>query len=136
MGWILSTVLLPCLALLSACGSNPGRGYERDPLDRYDHYAGPSIDRFEYRGRLDGWRSVGENRLVVWTSADDAYLLTVEPECRGLATTNRIDLSSSSHNVNRGSDSVVVNRERCRITDIHHVNYAKMKHDSREMHDD
>ncbi|HZF15979.1 MAG TPA: DUF6491 family protein [Steroidobacteraceae bacterium] len=126
-----STLSLLCLAgLLAACSSAPERTYVRDPLDRYDRYAGPPIDRFAYRGSLDGWRAVDRDRVVVWTTPDDAYLLTVERDCQDLTQVSRLRLTSSREDFDRTYDYMVIGGDRCRITDIRHVDYAEMRHDA------
>jgi hypothetical protein len=123
---------LPLICVVGACSSSPERTYQRDPLDRYDHYAGPSIDSFAYRGSLDGWRVVDSDRVVVWTTHDDAYLLTAERDCTDFAKASNLKLSSSHDSVSRGYDYIIARDKRCRITDIHHVDYATMRRDAGE----
>src|SRR6202008_2744841 len=105
----LRTAGILCLAtLLGACSTTPERTYERDPLDRYDRYAGPPIDRFAYRGTLDGWRAVDRDRVIVWTTPDDAYLLTVDSDCHDLTKVNRLRLTSSCGDFDRTYDYMVI----------------------------
>jgi len=125
------TVGIICLAaLLGACSMTPERTYERDPLDRYDHYAGPPIERFAYRGTLDGWRAVDRDRVIVWTTRDDAYLLTVDSDCHDLTRVSRLRLTSSRDSFDREYDYMVIAGDRCRIRDIRHVDYGEMRHDA------
>jgi len=119
-----------CATLLGACSTTATRSYERDPLDRYDRYAGPPIDHFAYRGTLDGWRAVDRDRVIVWTTPDDAYLLTVDSDCHDLTKVNRLRLTSSHDNFERAYDYMVIGVDRCGIRDIRHVDYAAMKHDA------
>jgi hypothetical protein len=124
---------IACIAaLLGACSTTPARTYERDPLDRYDRYAGPPIDHFAYRGTLDGWRAVDRDRVIVWTTPDDAYLLTVDRDCHDLTTVDRLRLTASRENFDRAYDYIVIGADRCRIRDIRHVDYAAMRQDAGE----
>jgi hypothetical protein len=100
-------------------------------LDRYLAYAGAPIDRFTYLGRFDSWRALSQSELVIWTSLNVAYLLTVAQPCIGLQFTSRIGISSTTGSVERGLDSVLVDRQRCQITEIRPVDYRRMSAERR-----
>jgi hypothetical protein len=119
--------LFASIGLLAACASNSQRNTSGD----YARYAGPPIDSFTYMGGISGWNLVDRDHLVVWTGVNDAYLLTVDQPCGDLAFTQRIGLSSTTHSVTRGFDSVILQRDRCRISEIRRVDYAQMKADQR-----
>jgi hypothetical protein len=63
---------------------------------------------------------------------NDAYLLSVRAPCINLQFTQRIGLTSTAGTVNSGLDSVLVDRERCQITEIRPVDYKKMRADLRK----
>jgi len=121
-------ILLAATAALSACAGMPKRENEQATLDRYMDFAGQPVESFSYLGRFDGWRSLGRDKLVVWTGLNDAYLLTVQQPCLDLEFANRIGLTSTTGTVSRGFDAVRVGRhERCTITEIRPVNYKDLR---------
>jgi hypothetical protein len=46
---------------------------------------GNPIDHFTWMGRYDGWKPIGRDDLVVWTTPFDAYLIKVARALRGCA---------------------------------------------------
>lgn len=114
------------VALLAGCAGIPQRSDSRPiPPDRFQAYAGEPIHSFNYFGRFDGWRPLGQQQLAVWTSAGDGYLLTVEPPCLDLEYATAIGFSTQvSHIVTSGLDFVRMNRERCRILEIRPLDYG------------
>ena len=92
--------ILVMAALLAACSGIPRQQRDNAQLERYLRYAGPPVDHITYLGRYDGWESLGQYQLVVWTGINDAYLITVLPPCQDLQFTQRIGLTSTAHTVN------------------------------------
>jgi hypothetical protein len=92
-------------------------------------YAGAPIDSFTYFGRFEGWRSLGDHKVVVWTGVNDAYLLTLEKPCSELEFADRISISTAqAGSVTSGFDTVNIGRhQRCRITEIRPVDYKAVK---------
>jgi len=68
--------------------------------------------------------------LVVWTNLNDAYLPR-EP-CINLQFTNRIGLSSTAGTVSNRLDSVLLDRDRCQISEIRPADYKRMRSDLRK----
>jgi|SRR5829696_10165827 len=121
-------VILAAVAALTACAAMKNRETDVQTLARYMDYAGEPVDSFSYLGRFDGWRSLGRDRVVVWTGVNDAYLLTVQQPCQDLQFAQRIGVTSTGSTVSRGFDSVKVgNNQTCRITEIRPVNYKDLK---------
>jgi hypothetical protein len=121
-------VILAAVAALTACAAMKNRETDEQTLARYMDYAGEPVDSFSYLGRFDGWRSLGRDRVVVWTGVNDAYLLTVQQPCQDLQFAQRIGVTSTGSTVSRGFDSVKVgNNQTCRITEIRPVNYKDLK---------
>jgi hypothetical protein len=114
--------LLPLLAL-TACAAFKNRESDAEQLARYMDYAGESIESFALLGGVDSWQSLGDNRLIVRSGVNKAYLLTVAEPCIDLDFANAISLTSTGSTVSRGFDSVRVGRERCQIIDIRPVDY-------------
>jgi hypothetical protein len=125
--------LYAALALLpAACSGIPQRAKDQQLQQQYLEYAGAPVERFTYLGRYDSWRALGNNQLVVWTDFNDAYLLTVRAPCINLPFAQRIGLSSTAGTVDSGLDSVLVDRDRCQITEIRPVDYKKMRAELRK----
>ena len=116
---------------LAACSGIPQHVKDQEVRERYLAYAGAPIDRFTYLGRFDSWSALSQSDLVVWTNFNTAYLLTVAQPCIGLQFTSRIGVSNTSGTVDRGLDSVLVDRQRCQITEIRPVDYRRMSADRR-----
>lgn len=128
--WIGTALLL----LLAACSTIPQRAKEEATQQQYLQYAGAPIDHFTYLGRYDNWTALNDTRLVVWTNANDAYLLTVREPCINLSFTNHVGLSSTAGTVSNHLDSVIVDRDQCQITEIRPVDYRRMRADARKEH--
>lgn len=125
-------LLVPALALLSACSGIPLNTRETKQAALYQQYAGQPVDGFTYLGRYDSWTSIGQYQLVVWTTPNDAYLITVRPPCTELPFAQHIGLTQTAHTVTQKFDFVLVGRDRCWIQSIQPVNYLQMKRDMRQ----
>jgi hypothetical protein len=130
-------IALLAAALVAGCATTRQREGEISDRDRYWHYAGDEVPSFSSLGRLDGWRPLGRDELVVWTRFDEAYILRVAPTCFELDTAIGIRLESRvSGTISSGFDWVRVGRERCRIVSIHPIDYRLMKQEERELRQD
>jgi len=98
-------------------------------LDRYTPYLQAPVDQFQYWS-LYKWQLVGAEKIVVWTTVKDAYLLTVEQPCAKLQWANGITLSTQqSRFVSRRLDYVNADGDRCRIIQIQPLDYARLLKD-------
>ena len=129
-----STVFVLVFAAVTACSSMKSNETERETTQRFFDHAGDPIESFSYLGRLDRWRTLGRDRLVVWTALDKAYLLTVSGMCPDLESATKIGVTSKSGtDVSRGFDSVLLpNGQRCTISEIRPIDYEAMKKDERD----
>lgn len=129
-----AALFLVVLGALSACSGIARREDERVTAARYREYAGEPIENFSYLGRLDGWRALSRDQLVVWTGLNKAYLLTVAGSGTDLPSATRIGITSKTGNVSRGFDTVLLHRgQRCTIAAIRPIDYARMKQDEAEL---
>lgn len=126
--WLIAAVV----ALLAACAEIPQNAAATRQASLYDQYAGAPVDAFTYLGRYDSWTSIGNNQLVVWTTPNDAYLITVRPPCTQLPWVQHIGLTQTSHTVTQKFDFVLAGHDRCWIQSIQPVNYLQMKRDMRQ----
>jgi hypothetical protein len=113
-----------------------GTPAQQQTLARYESYAGPPLQYFTWLGRFDSWEPLGKDRLVVYTTPSDAYLLKVWPPCDFRFVTGGIGISSTSSSVYTNFDSVIVNTgaggpRRCPISEIRKVDYTRMRADMR-----
>ncbi len=125
--------LLSATALLTGCSGIPLKQRQDEQRARYEAYAGPPIEQFTYLGRYDSWQPIGTNELVVWTTINQAYLITVAPPCENLEFTNRIGLTQTANTVSARFDFVKVGHQwRCPIQQIRPVDYLRMRQDMRK----
>jgi hypothetical protein len=109
-----------------------------EAFENYLAYAGPPIDHFTWLGRFYSWQPLGKDRLVVFTTPGDAYLLKVWPPCDLRFVINAIGITSTSRTVYARADSVTVNTPeagpgpmRCPIDEIRRVDYKRLQADLR-----
>ena len=107
---------------------------------RYAEYAGPPIRQFTWLGQFYSWEALGKDKLVVFTTPSDAYLLTVWPNCDmrwvSLRHDEAIGVTFTGGTVSSGLDSVIedspgLGRQRCPISEIRKVDYRRMMADKR-----
>jgi hypothetical protein len=127
------SIALAVLAVagLAACSSTPPSQRDAAALARYAQYAGEPVTDFRYYTNFKTFQPLGRNKVFVRTSHSDAYLLTVFP-CMNLEFASRIGLTSQFGAVRSGFDDVLVDGERCRISEIRPVNYRQMRADAKE----
>ncbi|MEZ5461909.1 DUF6491 family protein [Dokdonella sp.] len=118
--------LLAMLATTFAFAQSPEKQDEQQ--NRYLQYAGAPVDSFRMQ-KLVRWEVVGRYSVVVWPRVSEAYLLTVEPPCFDLESTDQLSLSSKAGIVSRVSDAVLIRRGKCKIDEIRPVDYKKFEAD-------
>jgi hypothetical protein len=122
------TAMIFAATLLAGCATVP-------PISKQDaateatllQFAGPPIDSFTYLGRYDGFRTLGDKQVVIFTTINDAYLIRVRDPCINLRIANTVELTSSNRTVSRTFDFVLADHERCLIDTIRHIDYAAVK---------
>jgi hypothetical protein len=120
------------LIVLAACSAGiPVRQDPEEVRNRYEAYAGAAVDHFTWLGRYDGWEALGPDELVLFTSANNAYLIKVSPPCNDLRGAERVGLTSTGGSVYARLDSVTTRGWRCRILQIRKLDYRRMKADLR-----
>ena len=122
-----SFVIALAALVLSACAGIPQRTSDQEDLERYLQYAGEPVDSVSFLGGYDSWRSLGRDKLVIWTGVNQAYLLSVAGTCIDLPFATRIGIKTRGSTLGRG-DSVIVGRgQSCLITEVRPIDYRKMK---------
>ena len=96
-------------------------------LERYTPYLQAPVEQFQFWS-LYKWQQAGPDNLVVWTTIKEAYLLTVEQPCSKLEWARAIGVTSQqNHYVTKRTDYVTADGDRCRITAIQPIDYARMQ---------
>jgi hypothetical protein len=106
-------------SLLAGCATGPKLNYAE--------YAGEPVKSF-YLGNFDGWNAVSRDQLVVWSSFNKAYLLTLTGYCPDLQFAHAIAITSTANTVDK-FEKVIVGRDRCFINEIRPLDTKQMKED-------
>ena len=115
--------------LAAPVASAQTRATQQKNLERFEKYAGAPIDEFEFFS-LYKWQLVGPEKVVVWSTINDAYLITVEKPCPGLEFARGIAVTSKQrHIVSAKFDEVTYGKGRCQIAQIRPVDYRQMLKD-------
>jgi hypothetical protein len=124
--------LIAALALASivaAPASAQTRATQQQNLERFEKYAGAPIDEFDFWS-LYKWQLVGPEKVVVWSTINDAYLITVAKPCPGLEFARGIGVTSKQRRiVSRKFDYVTYGSGRCQIMEIRPIDYKRMPGD-------
>jgi len=100
-------------------------------LDEYAPYLKAPVDDFHFWS-FDHWRPLGPTHVAVWVSINEAYMLTVEDGCPNLEWAGDIGVTSqAAHVVSKRFDYVTFDHQRCHITRIQPIDYARMKADGK-----
>lgn len=78
-----------------------------------------AVDKFHFFGRLDGWRAVDRNTLIVWTTPFKPYLIELRRPASGLRFAEYIGVTSTAGTVHAGLDNIRVDGFRYPIKSIH-----------------
>src|SRR5262245_7163364 len=99
-----------CASTEPAGGASSGAApvTQERALAHYSSYAGSQLPSFTWLGHFYSWEALGKDRLVVYTTPSDAYLLKVSPPCDLRFVIYRVGLTSTASTVSLGLDSVVV----------------------------
>lgn len=96
-------------------------------LERFTPYLQEPVEQFRFWSMYK-WQLVGPDKVVVWTTPSEAYLLTVETPCTQLQWSGSLAVTSqASHTVMRRMDAVLADGDRCRIVEIQPVDYRRME---------
>ena len=132
MKYGLSFFMLVLMALGATCVQAQTRETQQRNLERYLPFTGAPIDEFSFWS-LYQWELVGPDKVVVWSTVKNAYLLTVMQPCSKLEWARAIGVTSNQrHVVSRTFDFVTVDGERCKIAQIRPIDYAAMRKQARE----
>ena len=113
-------------ALVAPATHAQTRATQQENLERFEKYAGAPVDEFDFWS-LYKWQLVGPEKVVIWSTINDAYLVTVESPCPGLEWANSIAVTSKeSHMVSTRFDFVKYDKGQCQISEIQPIDYKQM----------
>jgi hypothetical protein len=119
------------LALLASVAHADTRAHEDEEFARYKQYAGAPIDEFPMF-RMWKWQVVGPERIIIWSTINDAYLVRVEKPCVRLEWTHAVVVTQKMRQkVSKKFDYVVFGNQRCKIDEILPVDYKAMLKDGK-----
>lgn len=129
---MLAVVLMTGMAAvagLAGVAQADTRATMQETLDDYTPYVGEPVDGFTFWS-LHKWKLAGPEKVIVWPTVKDAWLVSVEKPCPRLEWARGIGLSSQqSHLVQVRSDYVQVGNQRCRIEEIRPIDLERMNLD-------
>ena len=99
----LASLLLAVSA--SACAST-GMS-DSDKLATYRAHAGEPVSSFRYFGSINGWTSLGDEAIAVWTRPSEAWLLELTGPCPDIEYAPMIGVTSQSNRVSAKFDKVI-----------------------------
>ena len=117
------------LTALAGAAQADTRATMQETLDHYMPYVGEPVDGFTFWS-LHKWKLAGPEKVIVWPTIKDAWLVTVEKPCSRLEWARGIGLSSQqSRQVQVRSDYVQVGNQRCHIEEIRPIDLERMNLD-------
>jgi|SRR5688572_16634476 len=117
----------------SGCASGLSRARGDQALERYEPYVGEPIDGFT-AFRQQSWQPVSRNQLILWTTINDAYLLTITNNCPDLEFSSAIGVSSIANRISK-FDHVTVRGDRCLIQKIQPIDMRAYRQDRKANED-
>jgi hypothetical protein len=128
----LSFLLLVLAVLGATFAQAQTRETQQRNLERYLQFAGAPVEEFPFWS-LYQWELVGPDKVVVWSTIKNAYLLTVTQPCARLEWARAIGVTSNQrHMVSRTFDFVTADGDRCKISEIRPIDYTGMQKQARE----
>lgn len=102
----MTRMLLAAATMLGVAACATGRISDDERLAIYRANAGEPVNSFRYFGRLDGWTSLGDSALAVWTRPNEAWLLELGSRCPELDFAMAITVTNQAGTVYSRFDKV------------------------------
>ena len=118
------TAILAAAVLTGACVHTPT--YE-ERYAKYEPYLGEPVDSITALTK-DSWVPISRTQLVLYTTFDKAYMLTVTGNCPELPYTHAVGVTSTTSQITT-LDSVIVRGNRCPIQLIQPIDVRRMNAD-------
>ena len=119
--------------LLGACASDPDRPTRTEMREaEYERFAGAEVDRIR-AFNLYGWTVLDREKLVLWTRPNEAFIVELDRACPNLEFARKIGISNFGNTIHARFDSIIVNRDRCRIESIRTVDAKALRAERKRM---
>jgi len=143
MRCLLPAVLALAAAATTGCATSPTLT-QQERLELYrQHAAAPVLSfRLDRMVGTHNWTPLGDQALVVWSSANRGHLIEMRTRCSGMAMASRIAITNRSGQVTARVDSVVprtatglvpVGSGTCRIDTIRPLDGQAIRDAKREL---
>lgn len=127
MDILLRTLVLASIGLLlAACAGNRLGERQLARLELAESLAGEPVDSIWYQ-RLQSWEPLSEDRLIIWTRNNEAWLLDVQRPCSELQWAQGLSIPTMSRQIRANFDAVHVRHQRCRITRIRELDARALR---------
>jgi uncharacterized protein DUF6491 len=118
------TAIIAAAVLSSACAHTPTYAQR---YAKYEPYLGEPVNSITALTK-DSWEPISRTQLVLYTTFNTAYLLTVTGDCPELPYTRAVGVTSTTSQITT-LDSVIVRGYRCPIEQIQPIDIRRMKAD-------
>lgn len=125
---------IPSLLLALAATACASTGMSQtEKLATYRANAGEPVNSFRYFGSINGWTSLGDSAIAVWTKPSEAWLLELTGPCPDLEYAPAISVTNQFNRVSAKFDSVIAQgggvsmRMPCRIETIRPLDVKAIK---------
>jgi hypothetical protein len=121
------------LLLAAATASCASTGMsDADKLATYRAHAGAPVRSFQYFGQINGWTSLGDSAVAVWTKPNEAWLLELSGRCPDIEYAPVITVTSQFNRVSAKFDKVVARGSNamaipCQISEIRPLDVKAIK---------
>jgi len=119
------------LVLVAGAAQADTREHQKEELSRFERYAGDPVAEFPMFD-LWQWQVVGRDRVVLWSTIHDAFLIRVDKGCNNLEWTHGLSVTQNMRQkVSQKFDFVVFRDQRCKIEEIRPIDYQAMVKDGK-----
>ena len=123
--------LIAMTLLAAGAAQADTREHQKQELSRFERYAGEPVAEFPMFD-LWQWQVVGRDRVVLWSTIHDAWLVRVDKGCNNLEWTHGISVTQNMRQkVSQKFDFVVFGDQRCKIDEIRPIDYKAMLKDGK-----
>ena len=115
------------LAISASVAHADTREWEKSELARYSKYATDPVPDFTMF-TLWQWQVVAPDKLLLWSTIKDVYLVSVHPSCNRLEWANGLSITQAAQwKVTTKFDFIDFGSQHCKITEIRPIDYKAMR---------
>jgi len=126
---VLAALIATSLVFGNSAALADTREHQKEELSRFERYAGEPVAEFPMFD-LWQWQVVGRDRVVLWSTIHDAWLIRVDKGCNNLEWTHGLSVTQNMRQkVSQKFDFIVFRDQRCKIEEIRPIDYKAMLKD-------